>query len=162
MHCVFPGGQKTFWTFWIDMQGARASPKWGKSARTTRRWWETSLEERQWCSGGSTCHHLLEHLCNYHVPISRTAWILCGSWAFTDSVGILESNRRSTLLEWSTPLILEFSGLRFYFRFLSVVDGHKFVVFDHMKWKTRLRTVTIACWFLFYYHYYCVFSAVTM
>ena len=34
----------------------------------------------------------------------HTAWILSESWAFTDSVGILESNERSTSLEWSTLL----------------------------------------------------------
>ena len=50
MYCVFPSGQKTFWAFRVDMQGARASPKWGESARITHQRRETSLEERQWCS----------------------------------------------------------------------------------------------------------------
>ena len=30
---VFPGGQKTFWAFQVDTQGARASPGWGEGAR---------------------------------------------------------------------------------------------------------------------------------
>ena len=55
---------------------------------------------QQWVTSARKGSELLQQPC---APL-YTVWILSGSWVFTDSVSILESNRCSTSLEWSTLL----------------------------------------------------------
>ena len=85
----------------------RASPKWSESVRTTRQRQqkETSLEERRWRSGSSTCHHPSKHLfCVWQTggPLSRM-WLALsggGSYRMTCNLCRQDGTMKCEMLLW--------------------------------------------------------------